>query len=68
MHLKLITILLLLIVVVVFSVQNAATVAIRFLMWVFTISRALVLFFVFLIGASFGALGYAWYRHGRRTD
>jgi uncharacterized integral membrane protein len=44
----------LLILVVVFTLQNTSTVEIRFLAWQFTLSRALLLFLVLAIGIIIG--------------
>ena len=45
---------------VLFIVQNAAVVEIRFLVWTFAMSRALMIFFVLAIGVLLG-----WLMHGR---
>ena len=44
----------LLIIVVLFTLQNTETVPISFLFWEFRISRALVIFMVFVIGVLVG--------------
>jgi putative membrane protein len=54
-----VTILLLLLVI--FSVQNYEMVQVRFLLWSFTTSRALVIFGTLVIGMIIGWLGfYIW--------
>ncbi len=54
MSLKLYTGLSLLILVVIFTIQNVEIVQINFLMWNFSISRALMIFLVFSIGTLVG--------------
>jgi uncharacterized integral membrane protein len=46
----------LLVLVVIFIVQNAAVVDIRFLLWTFSMSRSLMIFFVLAIGIAVGWL------------
>lgn len=54
MSLKLYTGLSLLILVVIFTIQNVEIVQINFLIWNFSISRALMIFLVFSIGILIG--------------
>jgi len=54
MNLKLYTGLTLLILVVIFTIQNAEMVQINFLIWDFAISRALMIFLVLSIGILVG--------------
>ncbi len=53
----------LLLVVVIFIVQNAAVVDIRFLLWKFSMSGSLMIFFVLAIGV---VIGWITARHFRR--
>lgn len=53
---KVLTFILLIIIVVVFSVQNAAPVAISFFFWRFEASLALVIFLSAFVGMILGAL------------
>ena len=50
MNLKLIFTLVLLLLVVLFSIQNFAVVEIKFLLWSFEMSRALLYFLIFAVG------------------
>jgi putative membrane protein len=50
------------VVMVVFIFQNVDTVAINFLFWQISISRALVIFIVFLVGVILGALFRTQYK------
>ena len=56
MSFKFLLSLLLLLVVVVFSVQNAGVVRLRFLSWEFSASQALVVFLSASVGAGIGAV------------
>ena len=49
----------LLLLVLIFTLQNAEVVSIRFLFWEFTMSRVILLFLVFVFGA-----GTGWVLHG----
>lgn len=51
--------------VVIFAIQNSATVRVEFLVWNWTASRALVLFLVFLAGIAVGWLGRGARRRSR---
>jgi uncharacterized integral membrane protein len=55
--------LVLLLVVVVFIVQNATSVDIQFLFWKLSISRSLMIFFVLAIGIAIGWLGATHYHN-----
>ena len=59
-------ILVLIVLVAVFSVQNAGPVAISFLMWRFEASLAIVIFLVLLSGVVIGAALSFWYGRSRR--
>jgi len=62
MDYRLVTGLLLGCLIVLFIVQNAAVVEIRFLFWTFAMSRALMSFLVLAIGMVLG-----WLMHGHMT-
>jgi uncharacterized integral membrane protein len=62
---RLITTLVLLLLVGVFSIQNAATVEIRLLFWQVGMSRALLIFLMLLIGVIIGWFARAMYRMSR---
>lgn len=66
MKIRLISVLVLLLIIVIFTVQNAAVVTISFLFWEFAISRALMIFFVFTIGVLAGWSFSVWLRHHRQ--
>lgn len=53
--------------IVLFTVQNAAVVTINFLFWEFSVSRALMIFFVLVIGIIIGWLGASWVQHRRHS-
>lgn len=53
--------------IVLFTVQNAAVVTINFLFWEFSVSRALMIFFVLIIGIIIGWLGANWVQHRRHS-
>jgi len=55
----------LLLLVAVFSIQNAATVEIRLLFWQVGMPRALLIFLMLLIGAIIGWFARAMYRISR---
>ncbi len=59
MNYKLISVLTLVIVIVLFVVQNTGVVEIRFLFWTMAMSRALVMLFVLVVGIAAG-----WFLHG----
>jgi len=65
MNLKLYLGLALLLLIVIFTVQNAAVVTINFLIWKFSVSRALMIFFVLAIGILIGWISAGILRHAR---
>jgi uncharacterized integral membrane protein len=67
MTLKLYAGLVLLLLVVVFIVQNAAVVEIQFLLWQVSMSRSLMIFTVLAIGVVLGWLG-AGHMHRKRDQ
>ncbi len=62
MNLKLILILIPACIAIIFLVQNVEAVEVRFLFWSMAISRALVIFFTFIMGFVVG-----WFLHGFLT-
>jgi uncharacterized integral membrane protein len=58
MNLKLILILIFVSLIVIFITQNVAVVDIRFLFWNVSMSRALLIFFLLIIGIALG-----WFLH-----
>ena len=56
MNIKLLIVLLLMLVVALFSVQNAETITVRFLYWQFAMSQALVIMLAAIFGALAGAV------------
>lgn len=65
MNYKLISILVLIVLVVLFVVQNTDVVEIRFLFWKASMSRALVIIFVLIAGIVSGWLLRGWGRRDR---
>ena len=59
MNLKIILILIFVSFIVIFITQNAAVVDVRFLFWNISMSRALLIFFLLIIGIALG-----WFLHG----
>ena len=59
MSIKLLVVLLLMLVVALFSVQNAGTITVRFLSWQFAMSQALVIMLAAICGALAGAIAGA---------
>ena len=59
MNLKLLFVLFLMLVVALFSVQNAEVITVRFLTWQFTMSQALVIMLTAFCGALGGAIAGA---------
>jgi len=53
----------LLLLIVIFTVQNAAVVAVSFLFWKLEISRALLIFFVLIIGIIVGWISRSHFQH-----
>ncbi|MBT8100074.1 MAG: LapA family protein [Gammaproteobacteria bacterium] len=68
MKLRLILTLVLLLIVGIFMVQNAALVEIRFLFWQFGISRSLLVMLMLLIGVVIGWFTRAMYRIARSSS
>lgn len=66
MKLKLLVTLSLLVLVAVFSLQNAAPVTVRFLLWHFTASQALLIFGCAVAGLVAGFLGSLALRGGNK--
>lgn len=65
MRVRLFVALAILVAVVIFTVQNAEVVEVRFLFWTGSLSRALLLFFVFAAGL-FGGWLIGEFAHSRR--
>lgn len=63
MNIRLISALLLLLLILIFTVQNATVITISFLFWKFSVSRGLMIFFVFLAGLLSGWSLALWRRH-----
>jgi lipopolysaccharide assembly protein A len=59
MNAKLMIVLLLMLVVALFSVQNAETISVRFLSWHFAMSQALVIMLAAIFGVLAGAIAGA---------
>jgi uncharacterized integral membrane protein len=59
---------LLLIFVALFSVQNAEPITVRFLAWEITMSAALVIQLAALLGGLVGLTAGAWSRHSQRKE
>ena len=53
---------------VLFVVQNAAVVEVRFLFWTITMSRALMIFFLLAIGILIGWLLHSYVEHKRKRN
>ena len=58
MNLKFVLLIILAGIVVIFITQNVAVVEVRFLFWNISMSRALLIFFLLIIGATLG-----WFLH-----
>ena len=65
MNAKMYITLIMLILIVIFTVQNAAVVTVNILFWKLEISRALLIFFVFVIGIIIGWISHSLMRHTR---
>ncbi len=59
--------LILLLLVVIFIVQNATVVPVNFLLWKIEISRALLIFFTFIIGVLVGGISRSHMQHRKRN-
>jgi putative membrane protein len=68
MQFKMSITLILLLLVVIFTVQNAAVVPVNFLLWKLEISRALLIFFVFGIGVITGWLSHSHMQHTKKQE
>ncbi|MFA9460807.1 lipopolysaccharide assembly protein LapA domain-containing protein [Thiohalorhabdus sp. Cl-TMA] len=66
MYYKLLLALVLLILVLIFVLQNTTIVDINFLVWKFTLSRGLLVLIVLLVGMLIGWLGRAQMAHRNR--
>lgn len=64
----LVFVIVLIVTVVLFSVQNASPVAVTFLFWSFNASLAIVIFLSLLSGVIIGAVIALWSRRRTRTD
>lgn len=65
MNVKMYITLTLLLLLVFFTVQNAAVVTVNFLFWKLEISRALLIFFVLIIGVIIGWISHSHMHHIR---
>ncbi|NIQ00658.1 MAG: DUF1049 domain-containing protein [Nitrospinaceae bacterium] len=64
-NLKLYLGLALLILIVIFTLQNAEVVTIKFLFWDYSVSRSIMIFMVLVIGILVGWILSGWGRHTR---
>jgi putative membrane protein len=67
MQFKMYLTLALLLLVVIFTVQNATVVPVNFLFWKIEISRALLIFFTFVIGVIVGWVAHSYKQHARHN-
>jgi putative membrane protein len=67
MQFKMYLTLALLLLVVIFTVQNATVVPVKFLFWKIEISRALLIFFTFVIGTIVGWVAHSYKQHARHN-
>ena len=65
---KLIIGIVLLLLLVIFTVQNVSVVTINFFFWQFTISRALMIFFVLAIGIVIGLILATYLRQHKQVE
>jgi len=63
MNIKMYVTLTLLLLIVIFTVQNAAVVTVNFLFWKLDISRALLIFFVLVMGVIIGWISHSHMRY-----
>ena len=68
MNIKVYTGLVLLILVVIFIIQNAVSVDIQFLFWKLSMSRSLMIFFVLAIGIALGWIGANHFLKNRKQQ
>jgi putative membrane protein len=68
MNTKLIVALCLILVIILFTIQNAEVVTIQFLVWKLSVSRVLMIFFVFTIGVVVGWITNVWSRHRKSRN
>ncbi|KPV40447.1 hypothetical protein AN478_06545 [Thiohalorhabdus denitrificans] len=68
MHYKLLLAIVLLVLVLIFVLQNTTIVDINFLIWEFTLSRGLLVLMVLLVGVAIGWLGRAQLAHRGRKQ
>lgn len=66
MHFRLLLIALLSSLAVIFLIQNVTVVEIRFLFWTLSMSRSLLIFFLFAIGVIVGWLLHSYSMHRRK--
>ncbi|MGB5324575.1 MAG: LapA family protein [Pseudomonadales bacterium] len=67
MHKKLITTVILSLLAVLFIIQNAEIVQIKFLLWEVYMSRSLLVVLLVMIGALIGWFSHAIFRHSRKN-
>ncbi|KPJ92033.1 MAG: hypothetical protein AMJ55_10425 [Gammaproteobacteria bacterium SG8_15] len=65
MNTKLAVALCLVLLIILFTIQNTEIVTIQFLFWKLSVSRVLMIFFVFTIGVTVGWITSIWSRHRR---
>lgn len=58
----------LLLLTVIFTVQNATVVPVNFLFWKLEISRALLIFFLLVIGIIIGWVSHSHYQHSKNKQ
>ncbi|MCI0506990.1 MAG: LapA family protein [Gammaproteobacteria bacterium] len=63
MNAKLIIALCLVLLIILFTIQNAEVVTVQFLFWKLSVSQVLMIFFVFAIGIVVGWISHVWSRH-----
>lgn len=67
MNIRLMSAVLILLLILIFTLQNATVISINFLFWKFSVSRAMMIFFVFVAGVLTGWILSVWRRHHRQT-
>ena len=67
MYRRLVAGLVMLILVVIFTLQNAEVINVRFLLWQFPLSRALLIFIVFAVGIILGWFLRSWGERKERS-